>query len=138
MASCKHLPLYEKWGRAFACNNLPLSLTCVLCKLLEHIVCSNIMAGFHLLSDRQHAFRIGHSCETQLTAVINDLVNILDKEVQVETFILDLEKAFDHRPSPLPPTPPHTHTPPTRPSPLIKYLKANYLVVALAERHSGG
>ena len=35
-------------------------LTCVPCKLPEHIICSNIMAhlGEHkLLSDRQHAFR---------------------------------------------------------------------------------
>ena len=42
----------------------------LVCKLLEHIVCSNIMAyldEYKLLSDRHHAFRKGHSCETQLT-----------------------------------------------------------------------
>ena len=53
----------------------PGFLDCVPCKLLEHIVCSNIMAHldeYKLLSDRQHAFRKGHSCETQLTTVIND------------------------------------------------------------------
>ena len=55
-------PLYKKGDRAFACNYRPVSLTCVPCKLLEHIVCSNIM--FHLeecklLSDRQHAFKKG-------------------------------------------------------------------------------
>ena len=47
----------------------PISLSCVPCKLLEHIVCSNIMAHLDedkLLSDRQHAFRKRHS-ETQLT-----------------------------------------------------------------------
>ena len=57
------------------------SLTSVSCKLLEHIVCSNIMAHLDehkLLSDRQHAFRKGHSCETQLTTVINDWAKILD------------------------------------------------------------
>ena len=46
--------------RLFACNYHPVSLTCVPCKLLEHIVCSNIMAHldeYKLLSDRQHAFR---------------------------------------------------------------------------------
>ena len=59
----------------------PVSLTCVPCKLLEHIVCSNIMAHldeYKLLSDREHAFRKGHSCETQLTTVINDWAKILD------------------------------------------------------------
>ena len=50
-------------------------------------------------SPRQHAFRKGHSCETQLTTVINDWAKILDNRGQVDTFILDFEKAFD--------TPPH-------------------------------
>ena len=42
---------------------------------------------------------IGHSCETQLTTVINGWAKILDNRGQVDTFILDFEKAFD--------TPPH-------------------------------
>ena len=33
---------------------------------------------YKLLSDRQHAFRKGQSCETQLTTVINDWAKILD------------------------------------------------------------
>ena len=81
-------------------------MTCVPCKLLEHIVCSNIMAHLDeckLLSDRQHAFRKRHSCETQLTTVINDWAKILDNGGQVDTFILDFEKAFD--------TPPHHDLP---------------------------
>ena len=55
---------------------------------------------YNLLSDKQwHAFRKWHSCESQLITVINDWANILDKKGQVDTFILDFEKAFD--------TPPH-------------------------------
>ena len=72
-------PLFKKSDRSLACNYRPVSLTCVPCKLLEHIVCSNIMAHldeYKLLSDRQHAFRKGHSCETQLTTVINDWAKI--------------------------------------------------------------
>ena len=37
-------PLFKKSDRSLACNYRPVSLTCVPCKLLEHIVCSNIMA----------------------------------------------------------------------------------------------
>ena len=77
---------------------LPVYLTCVPRKLIEHTICSNIMAHldeYQLMSDRQHAFRKRHSCETQLNAVINDWVKILDKGGQVDTFILDFEKAFD-------------------------------------------
>ena len=60
-------PLFKKSDRSLACNYRPVSLTCVPYKLLEHIVCSNIMAHldeYKLLSDRQHAFRKGHGCET--------------------------------------------------------------------------
>ena len=95
-------PLFKKSDRSLACNYRPVSLTCVPCQLLEHIVCSNIMAHldeYKLLSDRQHTIRKGHSCETQLTAVINDWDKILDNRGQVDKFILDFEKAFD--------TPPH-------------------------------
>ena len=102
MVSYKYLPPFKKSDRSLACNYRPVSLTCVPCKFLEYILCSNIMAHldeYKLLSDRQHAFRKGHSCETQLTMVINDWAKILHNRGQNDTFILDFEKAFD--------TPPH-------------------------------
>ena len=80
---------------SLACNYRPVSLTCVPCKLLEHIVCSNIMSHLDenkLLSDRQHAFRKSHRCETQLATVIDDCAKILDNQCHVDTFILDFEK----------------------------------------------
>ena len=95
-------PLFKKSDRSLARNHRPVSLTCVPCKLLGQIVSSNIMAHldeYKLLPDRQHAFRKGHSCETQLTTVINDWTKILDNRGQVDRFILHFEKAFD--------TPPH-------------------------------
>ena len=55
------------------------------------------------------------SCETQLTTVINDWAKILDNRGQVDTFILDFEKAFD--------------------TPLMNSLKANCLAMELAARH---
>ena len=51
---------------SLACNYRLVSLTCIPCKLLEHSVFSNIMGHldqYNLLSDKQHAFRKGHSCE---------------------------------------------------------------------------
>ena len=57
-------PLFKKGDKPPACNNRPVCLTCVPCKLLEHIVCSNIMAHIDehkLLSDKQHAIN-QYSC----------------------------------------------------------------------------
>ena len=51
---------------------------------------------YKLLTDRQHAFRQGHSYGTQLITVINDWAKILDNRGRGDTFILDFEKAFDH------------------------------------------
>ena len=53
---------------------------------------------YKLLSDRQHAFRKRHSCETQLTTVINEWAKILDNGGQVDKFVLDFEKAFNNPP----------------------------------------
>ena len=53
---------------------------------------------YKLLSDRQYAFRKGHSCETQLTTVIMTGLKSWKKRGQVDTFILDFEKAFDTAP----------------------------------------
>ena len=102
MVSCKNCSPLKKGDRSLACNYRPVSLTCVPCKLLEHIVCSNIMAHLDehkLLSQKQHAFRKWHSCEIQLITVIDDWAKILDNQGQIDTFILDFEKAFV--------TPPH-------------------------------
>ena len=112
-------PLFKKGDRSLACNYHPVSLTCVPCKLLEHIVCSNIMAHLdehRLLPEKQHAFRKWHSCETQLITVIDDWAKILDKQGQVDTFILDFKKAFD--------------TPP----PLMNFSKVNCLAMELEEK----
>ena len=116
-------PLFKKGDRSLACNYRPVSLTCVPCKLLEHIVCSNIMAHLdehRLLSEKQHAFRKWHSCETQLITVIDDWAKILNNQGQVDTFILDFEKAFD--------------TPP--PPPLMNFSKANCLAVELDKKNT--
>ena len=59
----------KKGDRALPNNYRPVSLTRVPCKMLEHIVYTNIMAHLDehkLLSDRQHAFRKNRSCETHL------------------------------------------------------------------------
>ena len=106
----------KKGDRSLACNYRPVSLTYVPCMLLEHIVCSNIMAHLDehkLLSDRQHAFRKRHSCETQLITVINDWAKLLDDDGQVDISWTS-RKLLIH--------------------PLMNYLNASCMVMVLVER----
>ena len=60
-------PLFKKGDRSIACNYRPVSLTCVPCNLLEHIVCSNIMA--HLDEHRLLTENSMHSGNDIVTVV---------------------------------------------------------------------
>jgi len=60
-------PIFKSGDRSSANNYRPISLTSIPCKLLEHIVLGILLGkidGF--LHSRQHGFRKGLSCETQL------------------------------------------------------------------------
>ena len=57
-----------------AVNYHTVSLTCITCKLFEHIICKHILAHLEdnkILTDLQHGFRSGRSCETQLVTQLN-------------------------------------------------------------------
>ena len=64
-----------------AANYRPVSLTCICCKTLEHILVSNInkhLALDSILADCQHGFRSQRSCETQLVQFVHDIISSLD------------------------------------------------------------
>ena len=60
-------PIYKKGDKSMASNYRPISLTCILCKVIKHILASNIVRhldGQGLIYDLQHGFREKGSCET--------------------------------------------------------------------------
>ena len=92
------VPLFKKGAKTEASNYRPVSLTSISCKLLEHIIFSNIMDHFdhhNFLNDSQHGFRHRRSCETQLINTINDFSNCLNERGQIDAILLDFSKAFD-------------------------------------------
>lgn len=94
----KVAPVFKKGSIHTPANYRPVSLTCVCCKLLEHVVSSHIRAHLdehNILSDVQHGFRSKHSCETQLLTTIQDLTMQWDQKKQVDIAVLDFAKAFD-------------------------------------------
>ena len=91
-------PIYKKGDRNLPENYRPISLTCVCCKLLEHIICTHIRHHLdtqNILSKLQHGFRSRHSCVLQLTITMHDLLKHRDKRTQIDLAILDFSKAFD-------------------------------------------
>ena len=51
-----------------------------------------------VLTNLNHGFRKGYSCDTQLTITVDDLCRNLDSGVQTDVIILDFSKAFDKVP----------------------------------------
>jgi len=91
-------PVFKKGGRDLVENYRPVSLTCVCCKILEHIITSHIRQHLdhnNILSAYQHGFRKLHSCETQLLVTVQDLLFKRDKHIPIDMAILDFSKAFD-------------------------------------------
>ena len=50
---------------------------------------------YNILTNLNHGFRSGFSCETQLLTTTHDFLTSLDKKHQVDIAILDFSKAFD-------------------------------------------
>ena len=91
-------PVFKKGDRHLPENYRPVSLTSVLSKLLEHIVCRHMLKHFerhNILTSLNHGFRAGYSCETQLAVTIEDLTTSFDRGTQTDIAILDFSKAFD-------------------------------------------
>lgn len=66
---------------------LPIFLTCLACKLMEHISISAIVS--------HHGFRCGQSCKKQLLGYVNETNEQLERGNQEDTIVIDFPKAFD-------------------------------------------
>ena len=91
-------PIFKKGDSSDPANYRPISLTCILCKTLEHIVASSLSSHFNthnILFDLQHGFREKRSCETQLIQLTDFLVKNISSGKQTDLILLDFSKAFD-------------------------------------------
>ena len=92
-------PIFKKGSKLQAVNYRPVSLTCITCKLFEHIICRHVLDHLEqhkILTDLQHGFRSERSCETQLITTFQGIGEIYDKKgSQIDIAVLDFLKAFD-------------------------------------------
>ena len=94
-------PIFKKGIKSCPANYRPVSLTSVVCKTMEHIVCSNILRHcdkHKIITDAQHGFRKRRSCETQLVLTIQDLAKSVGNRGQTDIILLDFSKVFDKVP----------------------------------------
>ena len=82
-------------------NYRPVSLTCIICKLMESIVRDSIvshLAENELILSSQHGFTFSKSCQTNLLEYLNTLTKLVDEGFNVDVLYLDFAKAFDKVP----------------------------------------
>ena len=101
--SCKSsivIPLIKKPGldREMLKNYRPVSNLSFLSKVIEKVISIRILG--HILDNNivdsfQSAYRAGHSCETALLRVYNDIVTTVRKGNGSFLVLLDLSAAFD-------------------------------------------
>ena len=90
--------IHKKGSKNEPGNYRPVSLTCVLCKVLESIIRDAIVehfAQYKLYAKCQHGFRNKRSCISQLLEVIEDLTVYLNDGKNIDIVYLDFRKAFD-------------------------------------------
>ena len=93
--------IHKKSHKSDPANYRPISLTCILCKVMEHIILSNMwkhMYKHNIILHFQHGFQSGLSCESQLIDTVHDWMTAMDNKTQIDAMLLDFAKAFDKVP----------------------------------------
>ena len=93
--------IFKKGAKTKAQNYRPVSLTCIVCKMLESIVRDQIidhMVKNNLFSPKQFGFISGRSTTLQLLHVLNIWTEILDQGGELDVIYCDFMKAFDKVP----------------------------------------
>ena len=92
-------PIYKGKGKKSDPSNYrPVSLTCVIGKMMERLVKEqmiNYMERNNLITNAQHGFRNGRSPQTNLIEFINRTTKWIDEGRSFDIVYFDFAKAFD-------------------------------------------
>ena len=94
-------PIFKKGSKSLPSNYRPISLTSVVCKMLETLIRDKLVNHLeekNLLKNTQHGFRNKRSCLTNLLDFLYDILNYYDESKAVDIIYLDFQKAFDKVP----------------------------------------
>lgn len=91
------LEKFSPWILKNPAHQCAISLTCISCKIMEHIVLSSISKYFcnnDIITSHQHGFRKGFSTLTQVINVLdnNYWFSSLDKGTRTDVLLLDFAK----------------------------------------------
>ena len=91
-------PIFKKGAKGDPGNYRPVSLTSIVCKLLESIIRDKITEHLEhnkLIKPSQHGFVKHRSCQTNLLEFMEIVTEAVDQGDAVDLVYLDFSKAFD-------------------------------------------
>lgn len=94
-------PIFKKGNRHQAENYRPVSLTSVVCKIMEKLIRGRIIQHLdanNVINPGQHGFTVGRSCTTNLLEFLDICTSWLDEGEGVDVLYTDFMKAFDSVP----------------------------------------
>ncbi|MEW8545341.1 MAG: reverse transcriptase family protein, partial [Candidatus Thiodiazotropha sp.] len=94
-------PIHKSGDKALPKNYRPISVTPILCRLLETIVREVITQHIktnNIIINQQYGFREKRGCVLQLLKVLDQIVTSLENGNPVDMIYLDIQKAFDSVP----------------------------------------
>ena len=95
----KIAPLPKKGDLSCVNNYRPISLLCIISKILESIIYKKIISFIRpKLSKTQFGFTKGKSCLSQLLTIFSTINQAADSKNSVDVMYLDFKKAFDSVP----------------------------------------
>ncbi|VDI66754.1 Hypothetical predicted protein, partial [Mytilus galloprovincialis] len=90
--------IFKKGNKSQAKNYRPVSLTSVVCKIMEKIIREHIISYMKenkLFSNKQYGFISGRSTSLQLLEVIDKWTEAIDNGYEIDCIYTDFMKAFD-------------------------------------------
>ena len=90
------VPIHKKGDKGEITNYRPISLTCIVAKIMERIIQDELLIRTrHLMNDHQHGFLANKSCTTNLIDLFDSINIDLHNKIRTDIIYFDFQKAFD-------------------------------------------
>ncbi|KAK3089125.1 hypothetical protein FSP39_001036 [Pinctada imbricata] len=90
--------IFKKGNKSLAGNYRPVSLTSIICKIMEKLVRDHLVEHFtknSYFTSKQYGFMAGRSTALQLIRVMDEWTSALDCGYGIDCIYMDYQKAFD-------------------------------------------